>query len=613
MAARGLWLGVAAGVAALACSAPALAAVRATPRGALVPVQRTAEPVLGWEPIVPRGRDVPAEPEFEAPFQTSTTARTKQVVALKAPQTAAARTFGVLPRFAGAASYEAGNHDPADVQIAVGAGDVVQLVNAVMNVWTTGGTLLKTLSLQSLIGSTDTLGDPRILFDAESGRWLVAAMDISPEHYAVKVGVSQTSDPTGTWSFYGWDSPLASECLDQPRLGYSSQVVSFSANVYDGCVSQFGPVYVGTQLWVLNKAQLLAGQMAQYMSWRPTGMLWSVEPVQSLTASNVEYAVAVSGDIFRVLTITGVPPAATAYTSTDLPIATLSRPDLAVQAGGPYGVDSGTVRTLDAVWSGGTLWASSVDACVPPGDSFGRSCARVMSASTSPLQLLDDRDLTLGPGSYVFYPAVRPDDRGNAVVVFGYSSQTDYPRVGVATKPAQGAWNQWLPLAAGTATQTSGRWGDYFAAAVDPAVGGRVWVSGQVGAEVAGTQPGHGWATVIGSVTPEAVQLAVVTYPAPRVRSITKTSATVLGSVDPEYDETTYRFEYGKSATPYRFVTPWTALPTPLQAQTVGATIRGLAAGTTYHYRLVAKNSLGTTSGADRTFKTKPKPKPKKR
>ena len=104
-----------------------------------------------------------------------------------------------------------------------------------------------------------------------------------------------------------------------------------------------------------------------------------------------------------------------------------------------------------------------------------------------------------------------------------------------------------------------------------------------------------------------------MTYPAPRVRTITKTSATVLGSVDPEYDETTYRFEYGKSATPYRFVTPWTALPMPLQPQTVSASLRGLAAGTTYHYRLVAKNSLGTTSGADRTFKTKPKPKPKKR
>ena len=229
------------------------------------------------------------------------------------------------------------------------------------------------------------------------------------------------------------------------------------------------------------------------------------------------------------------------------------------------------------------------------------------------MQVLDDRDLTLGPGSYVYYPAVRPDDRGNAVVVFGYSSQNDYPSVGVATKPAQGAWNQWLPLAAGTATQTSGRWGDYFAAAVDPAVSGRVWVSGQVGTEVAGTQPGHGWGTIIGSVTPAAVQLPAVTYPAPTVRNITKTSATIVGSVDPESDETTYRFEYGKTATPYRFATPWTALPPPLQPLTVTATLRNLVAGTTYHYRLVAKNSLGPTSGADRTFKTKPKPKPKMR
>src|SRR4051794_29405938 len=105
MAARGLWLGVVAGVAALACSAPAFAAVKATSHGVLVPVERTAAPVLGWEPIVPRGRDVPDEPEFEAPFQRSKAARTKHVVALTAPQTAAARTFGVLPRFAGAASF----------------------------------------------------------------------------------------------------------------------------------------------------------------------------------------------------------------------------------------------------------------------------------------------------------------------------------------------------------------------------------------------------------------------------------------------------------------------------------------------------------------------------
>jgi hypothetical protein len=233
-----------------------------------------------------------------------------------------------------------------------------------------------------------------------------------------------------------------------------------------------------------------------------------------------------------------------------------------------------------------------------------------MSATTAPLQLLDDRDLTLGPGSYVYYPAVRPDGQGNAVVVFGYSSATDYPSVGVTTKPAQGGWNAWTPVAAGTSAQTSGRWGDYFAAAADPIVPGRVWVSGQLGAEVDGTRPGHGWGTIVASVTPNTVELPALTYPVPRARDVTRTTATILGSVDPRFDETSYRFEYGRT-TAYLLKTAWTQLPPPMQPQTVSATLGRLYAGTTYHFRIVAKNTAGTALGDDRTFKTKPKPKPK--
>src|SRR5262249_11159544 len=38
--------------------------------------------------------------------------------------------------------------------------------------------------------------------------------------------------------------------------------------------------------------------------------------------------------------------------------------------------------------------------------------------------------------------------------------------------------------------------------------------------------------------------------------------------------------------------------------QTVSAPLTGLAAATTYHYRLVAKSDAGTTRGADATFTT---------
>ena len=69
--------------------------------------------------------------------------------------------------------------------------------------------------------------------------------------------------------------------------------------------------------------------------------------------------------------------------------------------------------------------------------------------------------------------------------------------------------------------------------------------------------------------------------------------------------DTNYRFEYGPS-TAYG-----TSVPVPdgdagsgTADVAVNAPIEGLSPGTTYHYRVVAVNSLGTVDGADRVFKT---------
>jgi hypothetical protein len=52
--------------------------------------------------------------------------------------------------------------------------------------------------------------------------------------------------------------------------------------------------------------------------------------------------------------------------------------------------------------------------------------------------------------------------------------------------------------------------------------------------------------------------------------------------------------------------------PTPPNVSKPTATIRRLISGTTYHYRLVAFNTTGTSLGADRTLRTKATPKLKK-
>jgi hypothetical protein len=114
-----------------------------------------------------------------------------------------------------------------------------------------------------------------------------------------------------------------------------------------------------------------------------------------------------------------------------------------------------------------------------------------------------------------------------------------------------------------------------------------------------------------------ALALAVLAPPAsaasrPEVRtgvasSITPTTATLSGRVDPNRAETTYFFQYGTTSL-YGVNTAPTPAGHGANPIAVSVPIAGLAPATKYHYRIVAQNSHGLTKGADRTFKTKIQP-----
>lgn len=80
-------------------------------------------------------------------------------------------------------------------------------------------------------------------------------------------------------------------------------------------------------------------------------------------------------------------------------------------------------------------------------------------------------------------------------------------------------------------------------------------------------------------------------------------SARVRGFVRPNGQETTYRFEYGRT-TAYGSRTQSLGADDGLAARAVAQTIAGLQPNTRYHYRIVAINGSDTTRGADRTFTT---------
>jgi len=110
------------------------------------------------------------------------------------------------------------------------------------------------------------------------------------------------------------------------------------------------------------------------------------------------------------------------------------------------------------------------------------------------------------------------------------------------------------------------------------------------------------------------------TTPAPAAPSAVTTEATgtgqheatLNGTVDPNGGSATeYFFEFGTTAGYGEKTIPVAGLPADNAHHLASTTASGLQAGTTYHFRLVAKNAVGgPVNGVDGTFKTASSPPP---
>lgn len=101
---------------------------------------------------------------------------------------------------------------------------------------------------------------------------------------------------------------------------------------------------------------------------------------------------------------------------------------------------------------------------------------------------------------------------------------------------------------------------------------------------------------------------AASTTAAPSINSVsfsgvTTTAATLGATVTPNGAATTVVFEYGATAS-YGATTSSQGIGSGNSSVATSASLSGLLPGTTYHFRVVAANSVGTTYGTDTTFTT---------
>ena len=426
-----------------------------------------------------------------------------------ASATQSSSSISLLSSFDGLNQIQSCACVPPDVQIATGPSRIVEMVNLEGEIFTKQGVFNQTFSLSAFFRTgSDSISDPKVLFDAGSGRWFASLVDITTN--SVRLGVSSTNDPAGQWVFYSLSA--GSVLPDQPILGFSDDKVAVAANDFSG------NTFVGSQFWVLNKSQLLAGITTAFFTPGSNSGEFSIHPVQSLSSTTTQYMVSgivsrkvLSTTSLRLYTVTGIPGVSTVNVVTN----NLSVSTIGTLSGGvlPGGVQPGTSATIDtadiriqtAVWYKGVAWIGLDDACTPTGDTQLRSCIRLTKIATNTLLVSQDFDFGARL-EYSFYPALSVDNNGNLMMTYGYSNATIFPSLAITgqlTTDPMGSMAMPRTLKIGTAADTSTRYGDYFGAALDPSDPSIIWVAGEYHNSSTGSCQSFGscWSTLVGSAS----------------------------------------------------------------------------------------------------------------
>ena len=136
---------------------------------------------------------------------------------------------------------------------------MLQLINGRFAVYTRTGTLVTAESLDQFWAGVQPSGiavDARIIYDAQSGRWLAASRDTSNgTDNNLLFAISTTNDPSGSWTLYKIVAGTGRSFVDYPTLGVDNNGVYFGLTAVDVPTQT-----LSSAIFAIPKAPLLSGQ-----------------------------------------------------------------------------------------------------------------------------------------------------------------------------------------------------------------------------------------------------------------------------------------------------------------------------------------------------------------
>jgi hypothetical protein len=409
------------------------------------------------------------------------------------------------------------NCAPPDTNGEVGATQYVQIVNEGYQVFnkSTGASVLGPVGIQTIWtgfgGPCETAGagDPVVLYDQLANRWVVSQFAGASIPTDECVAVSTTSDATGSYNRYGFH--LGSNFFDYPHLGVWPDAYYMSMNVFNST----GTAFLGPQPFAFDRAKMLAGQPATFITtgitggsleetYLPADLDGSLLPAVGAPASFVEFP---GGGSFRVFHfhVDFVTPLNSTFTL----FASPASAGFTARTGGIPQL--GTTSLLDPI--GDRLMFRLATRFFADGHEATVGNFTVNSNSTASPRWFELRNVTSGPATVAQQGTYQPDtthrwmggaamdQQGNIAVGYSASSSGINPQIRYAGRLAGDPVNT-LPQAevtlfAGTGSQTgtSGRWGDYSDMTIDPVDDCTFWYT----QEYYATTTSFAWRTRIGS------------------------------------------------------------------------------------------------------------------
>lgn len=486
---------------------------------------------------------------------------------------------------------------PGEPVVAVGASDVLQTSNTAATVYGKTGTKLAEFDFyKSFWGEeVEDCGDVRTIYIPSVERFAMSCGDASGSegNPPMRFAISKTNDPTGEWFKYAAPPPVQ----DQPKIEATTNKFVIAGNF-----SSNEPMYV------YNLSELVAGAAKPtVVTLTATKSNIYMAAVQQTQTANAYFVSAFPGNKLYLATITGTPAESNVkLTETAITIKDFPAPHEPSVPGGQIGGEKMDGRVYDAIYETETSDSHAVIAFSSARECGTHTClarGKLDLSGTKPV--LKEWVLIGEPGFDYTYGGIGLNAKGTPFEVYSRSSAGEDPGTAVVG-PGYDVMLQAATPGVSTCEESQTppcniRWGDYIGTAIDPGEPESVWVTGLY----LGADGPYGWRTVVSKVSPTSFTLPSATTGASS--SVKASSATLAGSVNPNGIATKYHIDYGLTSG-YEHATAEVSAGSGTSPVPVSASVTGLEAGMTYHFRVVATTSTGNAVGADKTFKTaKPK------